>query len=96
MLDFLPLLKRDMKYLTLLGLLLSTPVQANESYCYSIQNTDKKNFCLGIVKSQESYCYSVQESDSKNMCLAQVKRQANYCYNISASDTKNFCLATTK
>jgi hypothetical protein len=79
-----------MKYLTLIGLLLSTPVQANESYCDSIQNTDKKNFCLGIVKSQESYCYSVQESDSKNMCLAQVKRLVSYCYSISSSDVKTF------
>ena len=48
----------------------SNSALANDSYCYSIQNTDMKNQCLAFAKRQDSYCYSVQESDAKNRCLA--------------------------
>ena len=79
------------------ALLLTTPkVHANEPNCYSIQNSDAKNFCLALAKHQDSYCYSIQESDSKNLCLAQVKNQKSYCYSIKASDSKNQCLAVVK
>ena len=75
-------------------LLLTTPkVHANESHCYSIQNSDAKNSCLAMAKHQESYCYSIHESDAKNLCLAQIKNQKSYCYSIKSSDTKNQCLA---
>jgi len=78
-------------------LLLTMPnVQANDSHCYSIKNSDQKNYCLALAKHQDSYCYSIQESDSKNLCLAQVKNQKSYCYSIKASDSKNQCLAVVK
>jgi len=69
---------------------------ANESHCYSIKNSDQKNYCLALAKHQVSYCYSLQESDSKNLCLAQIKNQKSYCYSIKASDSKNQCLAMVK
>ena len=78
-------------------LLLTTPIaQANDSHCYSIKNSDQKNYCLALAKHQDSYCYSIHESDSKNLCLAQVKNQKSYCYSIKASDSKNQCLAVIK
>lgn len=78
-------------------LLLTTPIaQANDSHCYSIKNSDQKNYCLALAKHQDSYCYSIHESDSKNLCLAQVKNQKSYCYSIKASDSKNQCLAVVK
>jgi hypothetical protein len=77
--------------------LLTTPnAQANDSHCYSIKNSDQKNYCLALAKHKDSYCYSIQESDSKNLCLAQVKNQKSYCYSIKASDSKNQCLAMVK
>jgi hypothetical protein len=80
-----------------LALLLTTPsAQANDSHCYSIKNSDQKNYCLALAKHQDSYCYSIQESDSKNLCLAQIKNQKSYCYSIKASDSKNQCLALVK
>ena len=69
---------------------------ANDSQCYSIKNSDQKNYCLALAKNKDSYCYSIQESDSKNLCLAQVKNQKSYCYSIKASDSKNQCLAVVK
>ena len=79
------------------AILLTTPkVHANESHCYSIQNTDTKNSCLALAKHQDSYCYSIRESDAKNLCLAQIKNQKSYCYSIKSSDTKNQCLALVK
>ena len=79
------------------ALLLNTPkVHANESHCYSIQNSDTKNSCLALAKHQESYCYSIHESDAKNLCLAQIKNQKSYCYSIKSSDSKNQCLALVK
>jgi hypothetical protein len=30
--------------------LISAAAHANDSYCYPIQNADKKNHCLGIAK----------------------------------------------
>ncbi len=79
------------------ALLLTTPkVHANESNCYSIQNSDAKNSCLALAKHQESYCYSIRESDAKNMCLAQIKNQKSYCYSIKSSDTKNQYLALVR
>ena len=80
-----------------LVLLLTTPnAQANDSHCYSIKNSDQKNYCLALAKHQDSYCYSIQESDSKNLCLAQIKNQKSYCHSIKASDSKNQCLAMVK
>lgn len=43
-----------MRYVLALFILSASVAHANESYCYSIQNADKKNHCLGIVKNQES------------------------------------------
>ena len=60
--------------------------------CYSIQNSDSKNFCLATSKNEASYCYSIQSSDPKNMCLAHVKKEKSYCYSVSNSDSKNQCL----
>ena len=78
-------------------LLLIIPIaQANDSHCYSIKNSDQKNYCLALAKHQDSYCYSIQESDTKNLCLAQIKNQKSYCYSIKASDSKNQCLAVVK
>ena len=78
-------------------LLLTTHrVHANDSHCYSIQNSDTKNSCLALAKHQDSYCYSIRESDTKNLCLAQIKNQKSYCYSIKSSDTKNQCLALMK
>ena len=80
-----------------IALLLTTPrVHANESNCYSIQNSDAKNSCLALAKNQDSYCYSIRESDAKNLCLAQIKNQKSYCYNIKSNDKKNQCLALAK
>ena len=79
------------------ALLLTTPkVHANESNCYSIQNSDAKNSCLALAKNQDSYCYSIRESDSKNLCFGQTKNQKSYCYSIKSSDIKNQCFALTK
>jgi len=65
------------------ALLLTSPkLHAIDSHCYSIKNSDQKNYCLAIAKNQESYCYSIRESDSKNLCLAQIKKQKSYCYSI--------------
>jgi len=78
-------------------LLLTTPkVHANDSHCYSIQNSDTKNSCLALAKHQDPYCYSIRESDVKNLCLAQEKNQKSYCYSIKSSDTKNQCLALVR
>ena len=78
-------------------LLFTTPkVHANDSHCYSIQNSDTKNSCLALAKHQESYCYSIHESDAKNLCLAQIKNQKSYCYSIKSNDTKNQCLALVR
>jgi len=80
-----------------IALLLTPPnAQANDSHCYSIKNSDQKNYCLALAKHQDSYCYSIQESDSKNLCLAQIKNQKSYCYSIKASDSKNQCFAVVK
>ena len=82
-----------MKFTTFLLIFISTAVQANESNCYAIKNTDQKNYCLAIAKAQNSYCYSIHESDLKNTCLGQVGKSKSYCYAIQSSDSKNKCLA---
>lgn len=78
----------------LLGL--SASALANPSACYSIQNPDRKNYCLAIAKNQNSYCYSIRESDTKNFCLAQVNNQRSYCYSIRSQDAKNQCLGMVR
>jgi len=75
---------------------LCTPPYANPSQCYSIQNQDRKNYCLATAKGQKSYCYSIGEQDLKNLCLAQASNQKSYCYSIRSQDTKNQCLAMVR
>ena len=75
---------------------IATSNAANDSHCYSIRNSDQKNFCLALVKKQDTYCYSIREPDSKNLCLAQIKNQKSYCYSIKTSDIKNHCIAILK
>jgi len=74
----------------------SKPSFANSSNCYSIQNTDQKNYCLAIANNQKSYCYSIQDNDRKNFCLAQLNNQKSYCYSIRSNDAKNQCLAQVR
>jgi hypothetical protein len=68
----------------------------NSAYCYNINDSAQKNYCLAQVKRQSSYCYNINDSNTKNMCLAQSKNQRSYCYNISNSGLKNQCLAQTR
>ena len=75
--------------LLLISLFFSLTANAN---CYSIDDQDKRNFCLAKTKQQSSYCYSIRESDSRNMCLAQVKNTRSYCYSIRNSDEKTNAL----
>jgi len=71
--------------------------RASGSNCYSIRNSNEKNYCLALVKRQDSYCHSIRGSaDTKNLCLAQVKGQKSYCYSIRNSDEKNQCLALVR
>jgi len=77
------------------GILLLTIAEAYSApgdSCYSISNSDQKNFCLGTSKHDKSYCYSISNSDNKNMCLAIAGQDKSYCYSISNSDQKNQCL----
>lgn len=91
-----------MKYLTMtiknhfifMALVMIPVAHASESNCYSIHNSDSKNYCLAKAKQQKSYCYSIRESDTKNLCFAQIGHQKSYCYSIRSSDTKNMCLAS--
>ena len=68
----------------------------NSSYCYNINDSAQKNYCLAQAKRQSSYCYNINDSNTKNMCLAQSKNQRSYCYNINNSGLKNQCLAQTR
>lgn len=45
----------------------------NQSYCYSIKDSDNKNYCLARLTGQQSYCYSIKASDRKSECLAFVR-----------------------
>ena len=86
-----------MKIILLLVGTLSAPLLfADSSSCYSINDSDKKNYCLGISKNDASYCYSIREEDLKNLCLGQAKHDKSYCYSIRSSDTKNLCLGLMK
>jgi hypothetical protein len=69
---------------------------ADSSSCYSIQNQDRKNFCLAQTKKEKSYCYSIKDSNTRNMCLALTSNQKNYCYSINEPDQKNECLGILK
>jgi hypothetical protein len=71
-------------------------VRADPSYCYSIQNQDRKNYCLVTAKKQQSYCYSIGDQDYKNFCLAHAGNQKSYCYSIRSQDAKNHCLGTVR
>ena len=83
--------------ITIVAIILLMDVSfANSSNCYSIQNQDKKNYCLATSKNEKSYCYSIHENDTKNMCLAQLSNQRSYCYSIRSSDAKNQCLAMVR
>lgn len=77
-------------------ILLSYNSYADSASCYSIQNQNRKNFCLAQAKNEKSYCYSIQESNTKNMCLALTSKQKSYCFSINASDQKNECLGMLK
>jgi len=71
----------------------SQAMAANTSRCYSIENNDRKNYCLATVKRESSYCYSIQTNNLKQFCLAEVKGEKSYCYSIQERDLKNQCLA---
>ena len=64
------------------------------SFCYNINDSDMKNYCLGVTKYPSS-CYNINDSDTKNSCLASTKYPSS-CYNINDSDNKNACNASTK
>jgi len=69
---------------------------ADATSCYSIKDSDSKNYCLAMSHRQASYCYSIHDGDSKHYCLAQTRSQRTYCYSIHRSDLKNQCLGLVK
>jgi len=83
-------------YLLFFSLLVSHFASANVTNCYSIKDSDKKNYCLALNHRQASYCYSIKNRDDKNLCLAQTHQQRSYCYSIQESDLKNQCLGMLK
>lgn len=41
--------------------------------CYSIQNSDSRNYCLAKAHNDSSRCYSIQSSEKRSECLAELK-----------------------
>ena len=86
-----------MRYLISLLLILGSSFTfADATSCYSIKDSDSKNYCLAMSHRQANYCYSIKDSDSKNYCLAQTHSQRTYCYSIHAGDLKNQCLGLVR
>ena len=80
-----------MKPLILMAIVLIPSI--SYANCYSIKDTDEKNYCFAETKRKDTYCYSIKDSDLKNLCFAEIKQQKTYCYRIKSQDTKNKCLA---
>lgn len=74
--------------------MLAGPVCASE--CYSIKESDRKNYCLAVTTDKPSFCYAIKSPDAKNACLAEVSDKRSYCYSIKETDLRNQCLAETK
>ena len=85
-----------MKFLILLISFFTFAAHANENNCKSIQDSDKKNYCLATETKQRSFCYTIADSDLKNMCMAQLKQQKNYCYKIFSDEVQKECLKSLK
>jgi len=75
------------------SLITTTPSYAAGENCYSISNSDAKNFCLATARNDDGYCINIDSADKRNMCLAMVRRNKGYCYNIDGADQRNMCLA---
>lgn len=58
--------------------------------CYSINDSDLKNACLGMTQYQAK-CYEVNNDDIKNLCLA-TTQFPSFCYKISNNSIKQACL----
>ena len=86
----------EMKYLIFLISFFTFAAHANENNCKSIQDSDKKNYCLATETKQRSFCYTIADSDLKNMCMAQLKQQKNYCYKIFSDEIQKECLKSVK
>lgn len=61
--------------------------------CYSISNSDSREYCLGTQNNDSSHCYRISNSDRKEYCLAIVNQDKSFCYRISDSDRKEACLS---
>ena len=79
----------------LAGLLLVVPLaaRADSSSCYSIQDPDRRAFCLGSTEKKTSYCYNIRDQDWRAYCLTLADGQRSHCYNIKSNDLKAQCLA---
>ena len=61
--------------------------------CYSISNSDSREYCLGTQKNDSSHCYRISNSDRREYCLAIVNQDKSFCYRIGDSDRKEACLS---
>lgn len=71
--------------------LMSASAFASSSYCWQINDNDRKNFCLARTQDS-SYCWQINNNDRKNYCLG-MTNSSSYCWQISNNDLKNQCLA---
>ena len=85
-----------MNYIIFLISLHTFSAYANDNNCKSIQDSDKKNYCLATETHQKSFCYTISDTDLKNLCMAQLKQQKNYCYKIFSDEVQKQCLKSMK
>lgn len=64
--------------------------------CYSIQDSDQRNYCIAQAKRDSGACYSIRDADQKNYCLATIRKDSGQCYSIRDQNLRNQCRALTQ
>lgn len=82
--------------LAVASLLYSAFIFADAGACYSIRDSDQRNYCVAQAKRDPGSCYSIRDADQKNYCLATIRKDSGQCYSIRDQNLRNQCRALTQ
>ena len=84
---------RTIVLLTSLALSASALAANDPARCFSIQNADLRQACLGATRGQQGSCYAIRDPDRRQGCLAQTTGSKSACYSVRNPDRRAACLA---
>lgn len=88
-----PFLPYALGFFVAIGFVNASPAFADQYQCLSIQNSDRRAFCIARATGDRYKCLSIQNPDFRSFCVAQLTGDRYVCLSIQNPDSRQECLS---